>query len=203
MQQSKTIEIWVGLFVAIGVIALFFMAMQVSNLGDLKMSDESYRIIARFANAGSLKVRAPVSVAGVHIGRVSNIRFDKDNYEAVVEMRIEPEFDTLPKDTTASVLTQGLLGEQYIGLTPGGDEEFLKDGEEIELTQSAMVLEQVISRFLFSKAESGGTKKAEGEEGSDSEDAAESNPAQGEKQEPVQSASPSASSVPPPADMDK
>ena len=176
MQQSRTIEIWVGLFVAIGVIALFFMAMQVSNLSDLKVSDQSYRIIARFANAGSLKVRAPVSMAGVHIGRVSHIRFDKDNYEAVVEMRIEPEFDTLPRDTTASVLTQGLLGEQYIGLTPGGEEEYLRDGEEVELTQSAMVLEEIISRFLFSKAESGGAKKEDTDEGSDTEESAAAKP---------------------------
>jgi len=156
MQPSRAIETWVGLFVAVGMIALFFLAMQVSNLSDLQVDDQSYKITARFENAGSLRVRAPVSMAGVRIGRVSAIRFDKDTYEAVVEMRIEPGYDTLPTDTTANVLTAGLLGEQYIGLSPGGSEDYLKNGDEIELTQSAMVLEEVISRFLFNKAEGGG-----------------------------------------------
>lgn len=156
MQQSRVIETWVGLFVAMGVIALFFLAMQVSNLSELKIDDRSYRIIARFENAGSLKVKSPVTMAGVRIGRVSAIQFDKDAYEAVVEMRIEPAYDTLPTDTTANVLTAGLLGEQYVGLSPGGAEDYLKDGDEIELTQSAMVLEEVISRFLFNKAAGGG-----------------------------------------------
>lgn len=158
MRESRTIEIWVGLFVAMGIVAVFFLAMQVSNLSDLNVDDKSYRITARFENAGSLKVKAPVTMAGVRIGRVSAIEFDKDTYEAVVEMRVDPAYDTLPIDTTANVLTAGLLGEQYIGLSPGGSEEYLKDGDEIELTQSAMVLEEVISRFLFNKAESGAEK---------------------------------------------
>jgi phospholipid/cholesterol/gamma-HCH transport system substrate-binding protein len=158
MRQTKVLETWVGLFVAFGLVAIFFMAMQVSNLSDLRIDDRSYRITARFANAGSLKLRAPVSIAGVRVGRVTGVRFDKQSYEAVVEMRIEPEYDTLPSDTTASVLTQGLLGEQYVGLSPGGTDEYLKDGDEIELTQSALVLEEIISRFLFNKAESGSDK---------------------------------------------
>lgn len=158
MQSSKAIEIWVGLFVAAGLIALFFLAMQVSNLAELKSNGDSYRIVARFENIGSLRVRAPVSVAGVTVGRVSAISFDNQTYEAVVEMRIDPKYDTLPIDTSASILTAGLLGEQYIGLSPGGAEEHLADGDEIELTQSAIVLEQVISRFLFNKAEGGGDK---------------------------------------------
>lgn len=158
MQQSRVIETWVGLFVAMGLIALFFLAMQVSNLSELRIDDKSYRIIARFENAGSLRVKAPVSMAGVRIGRVSAIQFDKDTYEAVVEMRIDPAYDTLPIDTTANVLTAGLLGEQYVGLSPGGAEEYLKDGDEIDLTQSAMVLEEVISRFLFNKAAGNGEK---------------------------------------------
>jgi phospholipid/cholesterol/gamma-HCH transport system substrate-binding protein len=172
MQQSKVLETWVGLFVTLGLVALFFMAMQVSNLSDLRIDDRSYRVTARFANAGSLKLRAPVSVAGVRIGRITDIQFDKETYEAVVEMRIDPSYDTLPVDTTASVLTQGLLGEQYIGLSPGADEEYLKDGDEIELTQSAMVLEEVISRFLFSKAESGPGKAKQGA-GNEAEDEAD------------------------------
>jgi len=158
MQSSRAIEIWVGLFVAAGLIALFFLAMQVSNLAELKSNDSSYKIVARFENIGSLRVRAPVSVAGVTVGRVSSISFDNQTYEAVVEMRIDPKYDTLPIDTSASILTAGLLGEQYIGLTPGGADDHLADGDEIELTQSALVLEQVISRFLFSKAEGSGDK---------------------------------------------
>jgi phospholipid/cholesterol/gamma-HCH transport system substrate-binding protein len=161
MQHSKTIELWVGLFVGLGLIALFFLAMKVSNLADLHIDDRSYMITARFENAGSLKPRAPVSMAGVRIGRVSAVRFDKDSYEAVVEMRIDPAYDTLPDDTSASVLTQGLLGEQYVGLSPGGSDVYLQDGDEIELTQSALVLEQIIGRFLFNKAEEASEAKDE------------------------------------------
>jgi phospholipid/cholesterol/gamma-HCH transport system substrate-binding protein len=166
MQVSKTIEIWVGLFVATGLVALFFLAMQVSNLGELRTARGSYRVIARFENIGGLKVRAPVSVAGVTVGRVSNISFDNQTYEAVVEMRIDPAYNTLPVDTSASILTAGLLGEQYVGFSPGGSDDYLKDGDELELTQSAIVLEQVISRFLFNKAEGGSdNKKGNGEGG--------------------------------------
>lgn len=160
MQQTKVLETWVGLFVALGILALFFMAMKVSNLADLKTDDKSYRVTARFQNAGSLKERSAVSMAGVRIGRVSAIRFDKETYEAVVEMQIDPQYNTIPSDSSASVLTAGLLGEQYVGLSAGGSDEFLKAGDKIELTQSALVLEEVISRFLFNKAE-GGSDKAE------------------------------------------
>lgn len=158
MQPSKTIEILVGLFVALGIVALFFLAMQVSNLGTFT-DREGYTIRARFDNSGSLKIRSPVSMAGVTIGRVSAIRFDKETYKSVVEMRIQPQYDTIPSDTTASILTAGLLGEQYIGLEPGGSDEFLGEGGEIELTQSALVLEQLIGKFLFSKAEEGAEQK--------------------------------------------
>jgi len=158
--HSRVVEIWVGLFVAIGFLALFFLAMKVSNLGELSTTREGYKIIARFENAGNLKVRAPVSMAGVTIGRVKSIRFDKQTYNAVVEMQIDPQYDTLPEDTSASILTAGLLGEQFIGLTAGALETYLKDGDQLELTQSALVLEQLISRFLFNKAE-GGDKKAD------------------------------------------
>jgi phospholipid/cholesterol/gamma-HCH transport system substrate-binding protein len=158
MLQSRAVEIWVGFFVAIGLVALFFLAMQVSNLSDLNMED-GYRIIARFENSGSLKERSPISIAGVRIGRVSKIWFDEDRFQAVVEMNIDPQYNKLPVDTSASILTAGLLGEQYVGLKSGGSEEFLKDGDEIELTQSAIVLEEVIGRFLFSKAEGGNNGK--------------------------------------------
>lgn len=156
MHQSKLMETWVGLFVALGLVSLFFLAMQVSNLADVTGDSKGYRVTARFQNVGSLKVRATVSMAGVRVGRVGAIRFDKESYEAVVDLNIDPQFDTIPTDTTATILTQGLLGEQYVGLTPGAESDYLKDGDKIDLTQSAMVLEQVISRFLFNKAEGGG-----------------------------------------------
>ena len=160
MQVTKATEIWVGSFAALGLIALFFVAMQVSNLGDLSSSKGSYVIRAHFGNVGSLKVRAPVSMAGVTLGRVERVAFDADRYEALVEMRIDPQYSKIPDDTSASILTAGLLGEQYIGLSAGGSDDYLKDGDEIELTQSAMVLEQLISKFLFNKAEEGkGDKK--------------------------------------------
>jgi phospholipid/cholesterol/gamma-HCH transport system substrate-binding protein len=161
---SRTIEIWVGIFVALGLVSLFLLAMKVSNLAELDTGARGYTLTARFQNVGSLRPRAPVSMAGVRIGRVTAVRFDKSSYEAVVEMRISGEYDTLPTDTSAAILTAGLLGEQYVGLTPGAAEEYLKDGDEIELTQSALVLEQMISRFLFNKAEESGgmeEKKAE------------------------------------------
>ncbi|MDD2767163.1 MAG: outer membrane lipid asymmetry maintenance protein MlaD [Methylococcus sp.] len=158
--HSKTIEIWVGLFVALGLAAMFLLAMKVSNLSEFETGGEGYKIIARFQNVGSLRSRAAVSMGGVRIGRVSSVSFDKSTYEAVVEMRIDGKYDTLPSDTSASILTAGLLGEQYVGLTPGGSEDYLGEGGQIELTQSALVLEEVISRFLFNKAEGDG--KSEG-----------------------------------------
>lgn len=163
MQQSRAMETWVGVFVAMGFVSLFFLAMQVSNLAVVKPDAKSYRVTARFQNIGGLKARATVSMAGVRVGRVSRIRFDKESYEAVVDMLIDPEYDTVPTDTTANILTQGLLGEQYVGLSPGAAEEFLKDGDQIELTQSALILEEVISRFLFNKAESSSEHKPSAE----------------------------------------
>lgn len=153
MQPTKTVEVMVGLFVAMGLVALFFLAMKVSNLSDLGAGDKGYRVTARFENSGGLKVRAPVTVSGVKIGRVRAIYYDEEIYQAVVELQINPEFTHLPVDTTASVYTAGLLGEQYISLSPGGDEDYLKEGDEIELTQSAVILEEVLSKFLYSQAE--------------------------------------------------
>ena len=159
MQSSRTTEIWVGAFVAIGLFGLFFVAMQVSNLGEFQTEKGSYQVRAHFGNIGGLKVRAPVSMAGVTVGRVEKISFDDSRYEAEVVMRIHPDFKKIPEDTSASILTAGLLGEQYIGLSAGGSDDYLKQGDEIELTQSAMILEQLISRFLFNKAEEGKSEK--------------------------------------------
>lgn len=154
MMQVRTVEIWVGVFVAAGLAALFMLAMQVSNLtvvGD----DQGYTIKARFENVSGLKVRSPVTMAGVRIGRVTAIDFDPQTFQAVVYMRIGAAYDQLPVDTSAAVLTSGLVGEKYVGLDAGGDMDVLKDGGEIKLTQSTLVLEQMIGKFLFDKAESG------------------------------------------------
>ena len=148
----RSIELAVGAFVGAGLAALFMLAMQASNLSSLS-SDGFYEITARFDNIGGLKVRSPVTMAGVRIGRVSEISFDDATYEAVVALQIEPGFKTIPDDTFAKIFTAGLLGEQYIGLDPGGSSKFLKDGDRITLTQSALVLEEIVGQFLFNKAE--------------------------------------------------
>lgn len=157
--QRRTLELGVGAFVALGLAALTFLAFRVGNLsgGD---TDGGYRLKARFDNIGGLKVKAPVTVAGVRVGRVSDIGFDPQDFQAVVTLTIDPRYNSLPKDSGASVLTAGLLGEQYIGLEPGGAPEPLREGDELKLTQSALVLEQIIGQFLYSKAEG---DKAEGQ----------------------------------------
>jgi len=155
MVNNRNIEVMVGAFVAAGLVALFFLAMQVSNLS-ANSNDGGYEISARFDNIGSLKVRSPVTMAGVRIGRVSAISFDSKTYEAVVRFHIEEEYQIIPEDTFAKIFTAGLLGEQYIGLDPGGSEVYLRDGGEIPLTQSALVLEEIIGQFLFNKAEESG-----------------------------------------------
>jgi len=155
MGKQRAVEIAVGAFMAAGLIALFFLAMQVSNLSAAGSGD-GYLLKARFQNIGSLKVRAPVSMAGVRIGRVESIRFDQDTYEAVVTLRIENQYDRIPDDTFANIYTAGLLGEQYIGLDPGGSDIYLAGGDALMHTQSALILEQIVGQFLFSKAGEGG-----------------------------------------------
>lgn len=150
--STRTIEIMVGLFVAAGIAALFMLAMKVSNLATYG-GGEGYIISASFDNIGGLKIRSLVSASGVRVGQVTGIEYDSDGYEARVTMSIDPQYDKFPVDTAASIMTSGLLGEQYIGLQPGAEEEYLKAGSEIELTQSALVLEQIIGQFLYSKAE--------------------------------------------------
>lgn len=157
MMQSRSVEIWVGLFIAAGLAALFMLAMQVSNLS-MVSDDVGYDVTARFENIGGLKVRSPVTMAGVRVGRVSSIDFDPQTFEAVVTLHISSQYDGLPADTSANIFTAGLLGEQYVGLEPGGDMEVLEQGSEIMLTQSALVLEQLIGQFLFSKTAEGGDK---------------------------------------------
>ncbi|WP_289282405.1 MULTISPECIES: outer membrane lipid asymmetry maintenance protein MlaD [unclassified Methylophaga] len=152
MMQSKSTEITVGMFVAAGIAALFMLAMKVSNLGDLT-EESGYELIAEFENIGGLKVRSPVTMAGVRVGRVANITLDPQTFDAKVTLNMYPQFDNIPLDTSASIYTSGLLGEQYIGLVAGAEDESLKNGDVITLTQPALVLEQVIGQFLYSKAE--------------------------------------------------
>lgn len=147
--NNRKIEIAVGLFVALGMAALFMLAMHVSNLAVVQRG-ESYVITAAFENIGGLKVRSPVTVSGVRVGRVDAIDYDTRAYQAVVSLRIDSAYDSFPEDTTASIFTSGLLGEQYIALEPGGSMENLKQGDSVQLTQSALVLEQVIGQFLYS-----------------------------------------------------
>lgn len=149
--QTRTVEIWVGLFIAAGMVALFFLSMQVSSLNKFSV-DEGYTVNVYFDNVGGLKARSPVSVSGVHVGRVESISYDMDNYEALVTLLIDDKYNTFPDDTSASIFTSGLLGEQYVSLEPGGSDDFLKDGDEIKLAQSAVIMEQVIGQFLFNKA---------------------------------------------------
>lgn len=144
---TRITEIWVGVFIAGGLAALFMLAMKVSNLSTYN-TEEGFQITARFENASGLKERSPVTMAGVRIGRVENISFDKDTLEAVVTMNIEKQYNTLPKDSSASIYTAGLLGEKYIGLEPGGDEESLKQGSSLKLTQDSLVLEKLIGQFV-------------------------------------------------------
>jgi len=152
MKNAHTQDTLVGLFVAAGIAGLFFLALQVSNLSSFT-DHESYTVTARFQNSGGLKVKSPVSAAGVKIGQVVSISFDPKNFESVVNMSIDSKYNSLPDDTTASIFTAGLLGEQYVSLEPGGSEEYLRNGGKIEITQPAIILEKAIGQFLFKSAE--------------------------------------------------
>lgn len=147
MQQTRTMEIGTGLFALLGIGALFFLTTQTTGRNDFD-ADQTYQVSARFENVGSLKPRAPVSMSGVTIGRVTGIRFDPVALEAVVEMVIDSRYDEIPDDSDASILTAGLLGSQYIGLQAGGSPVYLEDGSEIYFTQSAVILENLIGKFL-------------------------------------------------------
>jgi phospholipid/cholesterol/gamma-HCH transport system substrate-binding protein len=157
MMNRRALDIWVGFFVALGFAAIMFLALRVASSATLAAAD-GYEVQAKFDNIGGLKVRAPVKSAGVVVGRVAGIRFDNESFEAVVTMNVDKRY-TFPKDTAAKILTSGLLGEQYIGLSAGGDTATLKNGDTLKITQSAIVLESLISQFLYSKAAEGGEKK--------------------------------------------
>lgn len=145
--KLRYLEMSVGLFVLLGIAALFYLAIQVSNIVEYRDAD-TYEVIAYFDHIGGLKVRAPVTVSGVRIGRVSAIAYDAERFQARVALAIQSGQDYLPADTQASIFTAGLLGEQYVALEPGGDFDVLADGDEVLLTQSALVLENMIGRVL-------------------------------------------------------
>jgi phospholipid/cholesterol/gamma-HCH transport system substrate-binding protein len=150
MMDRRLLDLWVGIFVAAGIGALFVLALQVSNASSFS-TGQSYRVIAEFDNIGGLRVRAPVKSAGVLVGRVEEIGFDNQKFVARVTLRLDRRFE-FPTDTAASILTSGLLGEQYIGLDGGGDDKLLQDGDTMKLTQSAVVLEKLIGQFLYGRA---------------------------------------------------
>lgn len=149
--NSRTVEVLVGVFVLLFLGAMFFLAMRVSNLTSLSSGD-GYTLVAKFENIGGLKPRAPVSASGVRIGQVESIAYDAETFQASVTLSIDEAFSEFPLDTTASIYTAGLLGEQYIGLDPGAEEDFLGDGDELTYTQSALVLERLIGQVLFSRS---------------------------------------------------
>lgn len=152
MKRQLKVEIWVGAFVLMTLVSLVVIAFQVSNFNNWK-EKPSYEISGLFSNIGGLKVRAPVKVSGVVVGRVTDISVDKQTYQARVKMSIFKEFSDLPVDTSGAILTSGLLGDQYIGLLPGSDEAFLKEGDQLDLTQPALVLEDLIGQFLVKFSE--------------------------------------------------
>lgn len=155
--QRKSLDIWVGLFVILGAAALMFLALKAGNMSSLSFG-QTYTVVAKFDNIGGLKPQAPVKSAGVVVGRVGEIEFDGKTYQALVMLNLDGRYK-FPKDSSAKILTAGLLGEQYIGLEVGGDTNNLAAGDKIKMTQSAVVLENLITQFLYSKA-------AEGKEGS-------------------------------------
>jgi phospholipid/cholesterol/gamma-HCH transport system substrate-binding protein len=154
MRSTRTVEVSTGLFVLLGFAALFFLVTQITHR-ELSINGSSYEVVAQFENVGSLKPGAAVSMAGVTVGRVESITFDQQVYKAVVRMRINSRYDRIPKDSDASIMTSGLLGGQYVGITAGGSEEYLKDGDRIELVQDALVLENLINQLVATMSRRG------------------------------------------------
>ncbi len=151
MKQTRSVEFGTGLFVFLGIAALFFLTTQTANVKGLT-GDDGYVVTAQFENVGSLKIRAPVQMSGVTIGRVESIDLHPEFLIAQVTMRIASDFDQIPDDSDASILTQGLLGGQYVGIEAGGSETYLAEQSEIEFTQSAIVLEKLVSKYLLGQA---------------------------------------------------
>ena len=156
--KKTALDFWVGLFVVLGFVALLFLALKAGNMSSLSFQ-QTYAVKLKFDNIGGLKARAPVKSAGVTVGRVGSIGFDSNTYQAVVTIDIDKQYQ-FPKDSSAKILTSGLLGEQYIGLEPGGDDQMLKNGDTITMTQSAVVLENLIGQFLYNKAADSGAAKS-------------------------------------------
>ena len=157
MQQTRSVELGTGLFVLLGLSALFFLTTQTT--GSASFSDgEAYSVTARFENVGSLTDRAPVAMSGVTIGRVTSVEFDPISLDAEVTFEIDKRFDQIPEDSDASILTAGLLGSQYIGLQAGGSDLNLEEGSEIQFTQSAIVIENLISKYLFNNNSESGSE---------------------------------------------
>ncbi|MCU0957750.1 MAG: outer membrane lipid asymmetry maintenance protein MlaD [Hydrogenophaga sp.] len=152
--NKRSLEILVGLFVLLGAAALLFLALKAANLTSFASGGDTYTVQARFDNIGGLKTRAPVRSAGVYVGRVTSVTLDAQTYQGLVTMEINRGIQ-FPRDSTAKILTAGLLGDQYIGIEPGGDEQELKAGDTLSRTQSAVVLENLIGQFLFNRAADG------------------------------------------------
>ena len=152
------LDLWVGLFVCAGIGALLVLALKVGNMSGFSVAD-TYKVYAEFDNVGGLKPRAPVKSAGVVVGRVSDVSFDNKSFRARVTLHVDNRYQ-FPKDSSASILTSGLLGEQYIGMDGGGDDQMLKEGDRLMITQSAVVLEKIIGQFLYGKAAETGTEQA-------------------------------------------
>ena len=151
MRPSRTIDISTGLFVLLGFAAILFLVTQITNR-EFTLNSTSYWLRADFENVGGLKTGAPVSMAGVTIGRVENIQYDQKLYKAVVTLRVDGRYNEIPNDSDASIFTAGLLGGQYVGITPGNSEDVYRDGDSVEFVQDAIVLEKLISKYLFSQA---------------------------------------------------
>ena len=156
--DRSILDLWVGVFVAAGIAALVILALKVGNASETFNVGDTYRVTADFDNIGGLKPRAPVKSAGVVVGRVDQIQFDNERFRARVTMNIDKRYQ-FPQDSSVSILTSGLLGEQYVGVEAGGDSQNVKDGGAFKLTQSAVVLEKLIGQFLYSKAAEGGDAK--------------------------------------------
>jgi phospholipid/cholesterol/gamma-HCH transport system substrate-binding protein len=164
MKNNRSLEIGTGLFMLLGFAALAFLTTQLPGTSlELKGGDSGYHVTAKFDNIGDLKPGSPVTMAGVRVGRVESIRFDPKDYKAAVVLRLDDKYKEIPDDSDASIQTSGLLGGKYIGIGPGGSETFLKEGGQIEFTQSAIVLESLVNKFFANMASRGGSDDQKGE----------------------------------------